>query len=383
MREQKVIDEVIEMNSFYDLSEYDFTLGYDEKSKVICPKHGILSRRFRDLKRGLTCVECNKERYVNVQRESTEGFISKINKKFINHTIDWEGFEYPKMQHNKITLKCKKHGAFETTPNRALNVALSPCVQCSCEMRGVSNVGDKKSFLKKAKEKYGDKYSYDRLVFKRLKDDVEIYCNIHKEYFMIMANNFIYSAKIGCPKCIQDKIKETQRVTQKEFIRRCKETHGNKFDLGNAIYDGGTRKVEVKCNICNNIFYPIADNFSKGSGCPYCANISKFNKWKDEPTRLYVLRLYNGLYKIGVTINTVIKRYHKDLERDKYEIIYEEFFKEGREPFSIEQKIRHLMWEYHYEGESPFRVTGTNEVFTVNPIKYIELAKQQIKGGKN
>jgi len=379
MRKQEDIDKVIEMNSFYDLSEYDFSLGYDEKSKVICPKHGVLYRRFRDLKRGLTCVECNKENYVSPNAETTESYISKVNKKFPNHSINWEGFEYPKMQHNLITLNCKKHGEFETTPNRALNLRVDPCPKCSAEIRGVSLVGDKESFIKKAKEKYGDKYSYDKVSFKRLADDVEIYCNIHKEYFTINASNFIHNAKIGCPKCILDMIKETQRIPQDEFIRRCKEAHGESFDLSKVKYDGGTRKIEVKCNTCGNTFFPIADNFSSGSGCPFCAELNKQYKWKDEPTRLYILELDNNLYKVGITTKTVKQRYCKDLESSKYKILYEELFSEGREPFRIEQKLRHLMWEYHYEGESPFKHTGTNEVFTINPLRYVDKAKELVK----
>jgi len=312
-------------------------------------------------------------------RETTENYINKVNKKFPNHNIDWKGFKYPKRQHNPITLYCKKHGEFETTPNRVLTLRLDPCPKCSLEIRGRSPDGDIDSFIKKAKKKYGDKYSYDRVSFKRLADDVEIYCNIHKEYFTINANNFIYSAKIGCPKCIQDKIKNTQRLTQEEYLKRCKEAHKDKFDLSEVQYDGSTKKIKVKCNTCDNIFFPQADNFMYGSGCPFCAERNRLSRWKDEPTRLYVIKLFNGLYKLGVTINTVRRRYHKDLETDKYEVIYDELFSEGSEPFKIEQKLRHLLWEYHYEGVSPFRVTGTNELFTVNPIKYIDKAKELVK----
>lgn len=86
----------------------------------------------------------------------------------------------------------------------------------------------------------------------------------------------------------------------------------------------------------------------------------------------------NGLYKIGVTIKTVRRRYHKDLESEKYEVLYDEMFEEGRMPFRIEQRVRSLIWEYNYKGESPFRRTGTNEIFTVNPIKYIEKVKKEL-----
>lgn len=96
------------------------------------------------------------------------------------------------MQHSKVTFKCKKHGEFISTPNRALQVKVNPCIKCSLEQRGVSAVGDLDSFIKRAKEKYGDKYSYEKVNFKVLAEVVEVYCNIHKEYFSITANNFIY-----------------------------------------------------------------------------------------------------------------------------------------------------------------------------------------------
>ena len=366
---------IIEKNKQYDFSQFDWNLPYEERSNVICSIHGVQHRNIRNLREGIFCVECNKINY-KVHRETNESYINKINIKFPNNNLIWDNFKYPKSQSIHTEFHCKLHGKFNSTPNSALNKKIDPCVECTNIIKGQEDkIKDKESFIKKAVEKYGDKFLYDNIKYSKLNDIVEnIYCREHNHYFNINGNSFIHTAKIGCPLCIQDKIKETQRIPQDEIIKRLYEKHGtDKFDFTKSIYEGNDKTIEVKCNTCDTIFYPIVNNILRGTGCPHCAELAKEHRWKDEPTLFYIIKfIYNNqvLYKIGITSRDVQTRYKLDF-KGAYEIIYEKYFTEGREPFTLEQKLRGKIYKYNYKGESPYLKTGTNEVFKVNPLPYL------------
>ena len=250
-----------------------------------------------------------------------------------------------------------------------------------------NKIKDKDGFIRKAILKYGDKYTYDDIVYTKLGDTVyNIYCTIHKEYFNINGNNFIYNCKIGCPICIHEKAKVHKHMSQEEFIRRVTEVHNDKYDFSNAIFKGYNYKVEVLCNTCNQKFYPFVTNLIRGSNCTYCAEVNKEYKWKDTPTKFYVLELeYQGqkLYKIGITIRSIERRYKRELKDGiKYDIIFNREFDEGKIPFSLEQRLRGKLNDFNYKGESPFKRTGTNELFLVNPLGYIDITLVEILNEK-
>lgn len=253
---------------------------------------------------------------------------------------------------------------------------------CGCQkgLRKITHshfnkIKDKESFIKKAIEKYGGKFLYDSIKYSKLNDIVEnIYCKEHNHYFNINGNSFIHNAKIGCPLCIQDKIKDTQRIPQDEIIKRLYEKHGiDKFDFTKSIYEGNDKTIEVKCNTCDTIFYPIVNNILSGTGCPHCAELSKEHRWKDAPTTFYIIKFIHKnkvLYKIGITTRDIQTRYKFDF-KGVYEVVYEKSFSDGKEPFTLEQKLRGKIYKYNFKGESPFILTGTNEIFEINPLPYL------------
>ena len=75
----------------------------------------------------------------------------------------------------------------------------------------------------------------------------------------------------------------TKKLTQQDFLDKCKKRHGNRFDYSNAIYINATTKVEIKCSVCQHSWNVIPSNhYFTGSGCPNCKAISskKRNKAK-------------------------------------------------------------------------------------------------------
>lgn len=373
----------------YDFSKYNFNIKYDGRSLVICKKHGEQQTRLRELVKEKFCKECSIENKGLRGRQSLNTFKDKLLSKFPNTKLDLNSINVIYPQHLRIKVLCKEHGEFETTSNNMLNSNKDPCLKCNYEIKlklGVKKVKkiiDKESFIEEATNKYKDKFLYSNIIYTKLNSIVEnILCVKHNHYFNINGDSFIRGCKLGCPLCVKERSLTAKLIIQEEFIERATKVHNEKYDLSEAKYKGNMSTIKVKCNTCDNYFYPIVNNFLRGSNCTYCGEVNKGKRWKDTPTSFYVLKIeykQNVLYKIGITIRDIKRRYKFDFKKDlKYEVLYLKDFDEGRIPFTLEQRLRGKLYEHNYKGESLFKRTGTNEIFKINPIPYIDEVLQQI-----
>lgn len=73
----------------------------------------------------------------------------------------------------------------------------------------------------------------------------------------------------------------TKKLTQQQFLNRCVEVHGSKFDYSAASYMNAKTKVAVKCNTCNHHWSVTPNNFLNNhsrSGCPNCKRIKQIGR---------------------------------------------------------------------------------------------------------
>ena len=117
------------------------------------------------------------------------------------------------------------------------------------------------NFIKKAKEKFGDKFDYSKVECYHANDIVTIICERHGE-FKIKANKFL-KRKYGCPKCSYN------ILTTEEFIKQSRKIHGNKYDYSKVEYTNSHAKVIIICPK-HGEFKQIAREHLKGQGCPRC-----------------------------------------------------------------------------------------------------------------
>ena len=71
-----------------------------------------------------------------------------------------------------------------------------------------------------------------------------------------------------------------RRITNKEFIKRAKEVHGNTYDYSKVEYNKMHEKV---CIICpeHGEFWQTPHNHLKGQKCPKCANTMRGDTFRD------------------------------------------------------------------------------------------------------
>ncbi len=118
-------------------------------------------------------------------------------------------------------------------------------------------------FIEKARKVHGDKYDYSKVEYINYCTKVEIICKEHGPFWQISGNHLF---KNGCPKCA-DNIK----LTTKEFVKRSKDIHKNKYGYDKTIYVNRRNKVKIFCKEHGIYFYQFPKVHLNGSGCNICA----------------------------------------------------------------------------------------------------------------
>jgi G:T-mismatch repair DNA endonuclease (very short patch repair protein) len=177
-----------------------------------------------------------------------------------------------------IIIGCKTHGDFNQTPSNHLNT--TGCARCVHDAKiGVKRKIVRKKpcsrrpssledLLIKAREVHGDKYDYSKVTLEN-EPYIIIICKTHGEvtqsyYNHLNGNGCKHCAKIKTMSCLR------QKLSQEEFVRRCKEKHGDLYDYSQTEYISSSEKVKIRC-VKHGIFE--ADprkHYHLGYGCPIC-----------------------------------------------------------------------------------------------------------------
>ena len=113
------------------------------------------------------------------------------------------------------------------------------------------------SFIAEAKEIYGDRYDYSKVVYKNRDHRVTVTCPVHGD-FQVYARDHLDGK--GCPKCEKGK----------KFITKLKEKFGDKFGLDEFVYENSTSPVTLICPT-HGAFSRLPNQIIFSSrGCPEC-----------------------------------------------------------------------------------------------------------------
>ena len=64
----------------------------------------------------------------------------------------------------------------------------------------------------------------------------------------------------------------TKKKTKDQFIQEARAIHGDKYDYSLAEYKGNKTKVEIICNLCDEIFWQDPNShIGRKSDCPKCS----------------------------------------------------------------------------------------------------------------
>lgn len=166
------------------------------------------------------------------KRLTTTEFIEK-SRKIHGDKYNYSKSIYGKSNRKKITIICPIHGEFYQTPDKHLSGR-------GCNKCGGSNRLDKNTFIKRAKEIHGNKYCYNKSHYVNNITPLKIVCKIHGEFLQTPGNHL---SGQNCGKCIGN-----IKLDTKEFIRKSKKVHNNKYDYSKTIYGkNNEEKVIIIC----------------------------------------------------------------------------------------------------------------------------------------
>lgn len=316
----------------YNISEYK---NIDTKVAIVCQKHGVFYQTpYIHVKLKCGCPKCAIEKNGKKKCLGLDGFIERANQVH-NFRFDYSETQY-KNGVTKVAIKCKKHGLFYQLPYSHLGGAICP----KCTGRNKTT----EDFIEEAKEIHGEKYDYNKVVYRSAKAKVEIICPIHgpfiqmainhlqgkgcpkcsgnvpvsKEDFLksahkIFGNTYDYSfmrykdystpviivckehgffeqiprqhikSKTGCPKCSFRNLGVSYRMSKEDFIKRANNIHLHIYDYSLVEYKRNNIKVSIKCPV-HGVFNQTPSVHLRGMGCPKCGyeKLSSIKKISNE-----------------------------------------------------------------------------------------------------
>lgn len=164
---------------------------------------------------------------------------------------------------DKLSIVCPIHGPFLQVPSS--HWGGNGCPHCIGNIRKT-----KELFVKQSINVHGNKYNYDDVEYKNIKEKVKIFCIKHGEFWQIPKHHL---NGCGCPKCANDKTSLINSKNQlswslsnwKSSAKKSKE-----FDSFKVYF--------IKCWNDNEMFYKIGRTFTT-VGKRFCSSKSMPYKW--------------------------------------------------------------------------------------------------------
>lgn len=218
-------------------------------------------------------------------------------------------------------------------------------------------------FIEKAKKVHGDKYYYDNSIYEGALLKVTITCKKHGDFFQI-ANMHLRGQ--GCPKCVKNFRKNT------DIVEKFLDVHKDTYDYSKYVHKDMHTKSIIICREHGEFEQNANNHLHLKQGCPKCGKESHWiksnyiRKAKGKICTFYTLRCFNEqeeFYKIGITMNSVKKRYnHISHMPYNYEII-SEIHGEAGFIWNLELENKRKLKEFHYIPQMKFDGSKT-ECFT-------------------
>ena len=202
------------------------------------------------------------ERYSD-KDDKTKIFIRKA---LIKHgdRYDYSKTIYVKAR-EKVEIICKVegHSSFWQTPEHHLRGR-------GCQICGGSKRLTLEEFIEKSNLIQGkDRYDYSESEYINNRTLIKIICpkEGHGEFWQ---SPYFHMAGGGCPKCANERKRESNLYTLEEFIEISNNIHGvGTYDYSNSIYIDSQSLIEIICPK-HGSFWQLAGSHMQGHGCPKC-----------------------------------------------------------------------------------------------------------------
>lgn len=238
-------------------------------------------------------------------------------------------------------------------------------------------------YIEKATEVHGNRYDYSDTVYKTSREKITIKCYTHGKW---ECNPRDHLNGNGCPTCWKTNRSDIRTKSTEQFITEANIVHNNKYKYPNTIYKRTNIKVKIECPIHGEFEQSPNMHLSHKNGCPECkrdtlkanggtgwSRSDFIERCKNKLATFYIIQCTGNnetFYKLGITANTVKRRYDSKVNMPyKYKIIYE-IKADAETIFNLELKYKQLINNHKYKPQIKFN-GSTYECFT--DISLIEI----------
>lgn len=344
-------------NAVHGKGTYDYSqsvyVASKQKLSIICPKHGAFMQKPNGHLSGEGCRACADAVAGDPRRLSHEDFLEKA------RAVHGDLYAYEATTYTsataKITPTCAIHGEFSIIPGNFLQG--HGCTKCGNSLKGSHIKLTKDEFIKRASKAHDGKYDYSLVEYKSGKHGVKIICPHHGEFKQTPHH---HAKGNGCRKCAALVISTTLQRPQDEFLRNCREVHGEKYDYSLVEYTGRRQQVEIICQR-HGTFKQVAGNHLCGAGCPSCN--TAFGGYKATEAGFFYVLKSGDITKVGITnksANSRAKSVSKSSGED-FSVALSLYFEDGSTPLNLETKIKQQLKTSHKNISARFE--GFSECF--------------------
>jgi uncharacterized C2H2 Zn-finger protein len=248
----------------YDYSNVEY-INAKTKVIIVCKEHSDFLQIPRKHLQGAGCRKCAYEN----KKYTNEEIILEAKK------IHGDKYDYSKVKYtgatSKIIINCKRHGDFIQQAN--LHITGSGCVKCFRDNNSLLQRSNNEEFIKKAKQKHGDKYDYSKVKYTNCVERVIIICKVHGEFLQTPVKHL----SGGCKLCgILTQTNKRSSNTER-FIEKAKVIYGDKYDYSKVEYINTIKKVVIICKE-HGEFSQAAGSHLQGHECKICSTKINANK---------------------------------------------------------------------------------------------------------
>jgi hypothetical protein len=317
----KKIKNLIFLNKNYSYKFVKY-LSYSSPIKIKCNKHGI----FQITPNGLFSKK------KNPKRGCGKCFIEQKEKDFIKlaNKIHENKYNYSKVKYIKskapviILCKDKSHKLFyfKATPDNHIGKK-SGCPKCGHRKAGLFHKKTNNEIIKLIKRIHKKRILLNKFIYNGIKNKAIFICPTHGE-FKVTPDSVINN-KSGCAKCSIIRTGLNRRKDTKDFIKRSKKIHGNKYNYSKSKYVVGKTPIIISCKIHGDFFQEPFIHLN-GSGCNLCGNDLIGNKLRSSIENV-IDRLESMRGKGRFDYSLIYKTYKNNLSKLKIKCIkHNKFF---------------------------------------------------------
>ncbi len=161
---------------------------------------------------------------------------------------------------NKLTIRCKIHGAYEQTPSNHITHQQG-CQRCAGNVHMTTA-----EFIEKAKAKHHDQFDYEEVSYVNRYTKVCIKCKDHGSFYQTPVTHL---SGYGCVGCANINRSEKQKTTLSAFIAKANVVHNNVFNYEKVVYVTARIPVTILCPF-HGEFDQVPDVHLRGCGCFKC-----------------------------------------------------------------------------------------------------------------